>query len=87
MKDIGKGSFGKVKLVLNSNDKNKPCAMKVLSKRKLNKIFVGKNRTAMHDVMQEIAIMKKLVNFTVLTHLGPLKYSKTSWSLRWPISR
>lgn len=62
MKDLGKGSFGKVKLVLNSEDNNKPCAMKVLSKRKLNKIFVGKNRTAMHDVMQEIAIMKKLVS-------------------------
>lgn len=51
MKDLGKGSFGKVKLVLNTDENNKPFAMKVLSKRKLNKIFVGKNRTAMHDVM------------------------------------
>ena len=55
------GSFGKVKMVLNSNDNNKPCAMKVLSKRKLQRIFMGKHRTAMNDVLQEIAIMKKLV--------------------------
>ena len=34
--------------------------MKVLSKRRLKKIFIGKNRTAMNDVMQEIAVMKKL---------------------------
>lgn len=75
MKDIGKGSFGKVKLVLNSNENNKPYAMKVLSKRKLNKIFVGKNRTAMHDVMQEIAIMKKLVSLnSCLINIGSLKY-------------
>lgn len=64
MKNIGKGSFGKVKLVLNTNDGNKPYAMKVFSKRKLNKIFIGKSRTAMQDVMQEIAIMKKLVSIS-----------------------
>jgi len=61
MKDIGRGSFGKVKLVLNSDEANRPYAMKVLSKRRLSKIFVGKKRTAMEDVRQEIAIMKKLV--------------------------
>lgn len=60
VKTVGKGSFGKVKLVLNTDEENKAYAMKVLSKRKLKKIFVGKNRTAMQDVMQEIAIMKKL---------------------------
>lgn len=60
MKTIGKGSFGKVKLVLNTDENNKAYAMKVLNKRKLKKIFVGKTRTAMQDVMQEIAIMKKL---------------------------
>jgi [calcium/calmodulin-dependent protein kinase] kinase len=51
MKNIGKGSFGKVKLVLNTEDSNKPYAMKVLSKSKLSRIFVGKkegkHRTAM----------------------------------------
>lgn len=62
MKDLGKGSFGKVKLVLNSEENNKPYAMKALSKSKLSRIFVGKKRTAMNDVMQEIAIMKKLVS-------------------------
>lgn len=60
LKVVGKGSFGKVKLVLNAEENNKPYAMKVLSKRKLKKIFKGQNRTAMNDVMQEIAIMKKL---------------------------
>ena len=66
MKDIGKGSFGKVKLVLNTYDSNKPYAMKILSKSKLGRIFVGKKRTAMENVMQEIAIMKKLVRLTLL---------------------
>jgi serine/threonine protein kinase len=51
MKEIGKGSFGKVKLVLNTEEKNKPYAMKSLSKSKLSRIFVGKKRTAMQDVM------------------------------------
>ena len=50
-----------MKLALNTEENNKPYAMKVLSKRKLKRIFIGKNRTAMNDVMQEIAIMKKLV--------------------------
>lgn len=62
VKTIGKGSFGKVKLALNSAEENKPYAMKVLSKKRLKKIFIGKNRTAMNDVMQEIAVMKKLVS-------------------------
>ena len=46
--------------------------MKVLSKRKLNRVFVGKNRTAMQDIMQEIAIMKKLVKiyFLIKINLG-----------------
>ena len=63
IKDIGKGSFGKVKLALNSEEENKAYAMKQLSKKKLGKIFVGKHRTAMQNVMQEIAIMKRLVSF------------------------
>lgn len=68
MKEIGKGSFGKVKLVLNSEENNKAYAMKTLSKQKLNRIFVGKKRTAMQDVMQEIAIMKKLVRSSIFYH-------------------
>jgi serine/threonine protein kinase len=50
MREIGKGSFGKVKLVLNTDENNKPYAMKVLSKSKLSRIFVGKKRTAMEGV-------------------------------------
>jgi serine/threonine protein kinase len=66
MKELGKGSFGKVKLVLNSYEDNRPYAMKILSKRKLGKIFVGKNKTAMENVRQEIAIMKRLVSHSTL---------------------
>jgi len=49
-----------VKLVLDTKNGNKACAMKVLSKKKLQRIFLGKNRNGLTDVMQEIAIMKKL---------------------------
>jgi serine/threonine protein kinase len=62
VKDIGKGSFGRVKLVLNTENNNKPCAMKVMSKKKLGRIFTGKNKTALSNVNEEIAIMKKLVS-------------------------
>lgn len=62
MKEIGKGSFGKVKLALNTDEHNKPYAMKMLSKQKMSRIFVGKKRTAMENVLQEIAIMKRLVS-------------------------
>ena len=43
-----------------------PCAMKILSKKKLKRIFMGKNKTALENVMQEIAIMKKLVRLCIL---------------------
>ncbi len=36
--------------------------MKVLSKRKLNRIFISKQRTALNDVQREIAVMKKLTH-------------------------
>ena len=77
MKDIGKGSFGKVKLVLNSEENNKAYAMKVLSKRRLGKVFVGRNRTAMEDVMQEIAIMKKLVSHLHVVLMRSFRIMKT----------
>ena len=35
-------------------------AMKILSKRKLKRIFISRTRTALSDVEKEIAIMKKL---------------------------
>lgn len=34
--------------------------MKILSKRKLKRIFISKTRTALNDIESEIAIMKKL---------------------------
>jgi len=39
--------------------------MKMLSKRRLSRVFVGKGRTAMQDVKQEIAIMKRLVSLLI----------------------
>jgi serine/threonine protein kinase len=47
IKDLGRGSFGKVKLALDTLQQNKPFAMKMLSKRRLSRVFVGKGRTAM----------------------------------------
>jgi serine/threonine protein kinase len=48
-----------VKLCVNTDNK-KMYAMKVLSKKRLNRIFISKTRTALNDVEKEIAIMKKL---------------------------
>ncbi len=46
-------------MCLNADNKNK-YAMKILNRKKLNRIFISKNRTALEDVEKEIAIMKKL---------------------------
>ena len=48
-------------MALNTEENNKPYAMKCLNKRKLGKVFVGKHRTALENIRQEIVIMKKLV--------------------------
>jgi hypothetical protein len=37
--------------------------MKVMNKKRLQKIFLGKNRPALSAVETEIAILKKLVSF------------------------
>jgi len=65
VRELGRGSFGKVKLVLNTEEENRPYAMKSLNKRKLGRVFTGKHRTAMENVRQEIAIMKKLVSLFI----------------------
>lgn len=70
VKELGKGSFGKVKLVFNTEENNKAYAMKCLNKRKLGKVFVGKHRTALENIRQEIAIMKKLVKFVLFIKLN-----------------
>jgi serine/threonine protein kinase len=41
--------------------------MKILNKRKLNRIFISKTRTALQNVEKEIAIMKKLNHPNVVT--------------------
>jgi serine/threonine protein kinase len=62
MKLIGKGNFGKVKLVLNTDEDDKPYAMKCIPKRKKIKGLIGgKIKSELDDIMNEIAIMKKLV--------------------------
>ena len=64
MKEIGKGAFGKVKLVLNTEENNKQYAMKTVAKEnnKIKGFLKGKGTVNITDVMQEIAIMKKLVS-------------------------
>lgn len=56
-------------LALNTFNKNKPVAIKILSKKKMSRIFKGKNKSAMNDVVSEIAIMKKLVSKNFLTDI------------------
>ena len=50
-KNLGKGSYGKVKLALNTEENNKAYAIKVLSKKRLNRVFLGKNKTALDAIM------------------------------------
>eukprot|EP00347_Sterkiella_histriomuscorum_P024516 403330837 len=59
LSELGKGSYAEVYLCVNEENKQR-FAMKILNKRKLNKIFISKTRTALQDVEIEIAIMKKL---------------------------
>lgn len=37
--------------------------MKIMNKKRLSKIFLGKNRSAISAVETEIAILKKLVSY------------------------
>lgn len=46
-------------MCLNAENKAK-YAMKIMNRKKLNRIFIAKNRTALEDVEREIAIMMKL---------------------------
>ena len=60
---IGKGNFGKVKLVYNTDENNKAYAMKSIPKKKKIKGLIGGKLTSeLDDIMNEIAIMKKLVS-------------------------
>ena len=67
MRLIGKGNFGKVKLVYNTEEDNKPYAMKSIPKKKKIKGLIGGKLTSeLDDIMNEIAIMKKLVSNVAL---------------------
>ena len=59
MKLLGKGNFGKVKLVYNTEENNKPYAMKSIpKKKKIKGLIGGKISSELDDIMNEIAIMK-----------------------------
>ena len=52
LKELGKGSFGKVKLVIDVDHGNKQYAMKqVRKKKKIKGYLQGKMKTEMEDVM------------------------------------
>lgn len=48
-----------MKLAVNEDSKER-VAMKVMNKKKLQRIFVAKNKKAYDNVMGEIAVLKKL---------------------------
>nr|CAG4717460.1 unnamed protein product [Naegleria fowleri] len=55
---LGKGSYGKVKLVLDND--NKPFALKIMNKTLLKRVKKSGGGNLLMDVQREIAIMKKL---------------------------
>ncbi|EFC39391.1 predicted protein [Naegleria gruberi] len=61
---LGKGSYGKVKLVLDNN--NKPFAMKIMNKAMLKRVKKAGGGNLLMDVQREIAIMKKLSHQNVV---------------------
>jgi serine/threonine protein kinase len=70
MRLIGKGNFGKVKLVYDTEQNNQPYAMKIIPKRKKIKGLIGGKLTSeLDDIMNEIAVMKKLVRATFFCDL------------------
>jgi serine/threonine protein kinase len=60
MRNLGRGNFGKVKLVYDTEDGNKQYAMKVIKKKRKIKGY-GKGPGEIEEIQNEIAIMKKLV--------------------------
>lgn len=61
MSDLGKGSFGKVKKVIDKQT-NKAFALKILNKARLKKKKIGKSVSAFSLIEKEIAVMKKLAH-------------------------
>jgi len=67
LQDIGRGSFGKVKLCINTND-NEFYAVKILRKRQLSKKRVGMVKgAALRDALNEIELMKTLWHKNIIT--------------------
>jgi len=67
LKEIGRGSFGNVKLCLNIGE-NEYYAAKILSKRQLSKKRIGMEKGgALKDALNEIELMKILRHKNVIT--------------------
>ena len=66
IKDLGQGSFGRVKLCLNTQN-NRLCAMKCINRKLLRRKYAGKGKDGGgRAVRKEIAIMKKLSHENVV---------------------
>jgi len=66
LKPLGAGTYGKVKLFLNSRD-NQLYAIKIMNKKTLMKKRFGlRKESALEDVLREISIMKTLDHVNVL---------------------
>lgn len=61
LKEIARGSHGKVKQVLDKDSpKKKLYAMKIIKRDRLLKHRMSRDKTAFDDIEREVAIMKKL---------------------------
>ena len=60
VKTLGRGQFGKVKLCMDTSKGNTKRAMKIISRKHMNK-KVGPQKTQYNTIQNEIAILKKMV--------------------------
>lgn len=60
VKTLGRGQFGKVKLCLDASKANAKRAMKIISRKLMNK-KTGPNKSQYNSIQNEIAILKKMV--------------------------
>ncbi|EGR28915.1 protein kinase domain protein, partial [Ichthyophthirius multifiliis] len=58
---LGKGSFGKVKMVLNTQNKQK-FALKIINRNKLKRKMLDRNKSAYTLIEKEVAILKRMAH-------------------------
>lgn len=61
LQSLGKGQFGKVKLIIDSKTEEKS-AIKIINKKKLKRKLVSRSLSAFSLIEREIAVMKKLAH-------------------------